>query len=156
MAGGPWGLSGSISSPSYPGQEKSYEFSYTIPATYKTNQMNIIGLLQMYDNDPLKRTVLNSTQRRFTTALTLGIDEVNKRDNMRMYPNPATDWVTILATRISDRMRGELRDASGRLIRVLDINKERTEVNISQLASGTYILNVFTADGNRSFELVKK
>jgi hypothetical protein len=157
MAGGPWGQSGTISSPSYPGQEKSYEFTYTVPATYKTNRIEMIALVQAYNADSTKRTVLNSSKMKFGAALALGIeDAASNSKRINVYPNPATDKITIGVDGAYVNTKAEIVDVHGRLIRTITLTQEETEVNISQLASGTYMLKLMSGEKATTVELIKR
>ncbi len=66
-----------------------------------------------------------------------------------VYPNPATDKVTVLADNIS---RVEVLDISGRVI----ATTTEHEVNIADLESGVYFFRVITPQGTYSQRVVKK
>ena len=66
-----------------------------------------------------------------------------------VYPNPATDKVTVLVDNIS---RVEVLDISGRVI----ATTTEHEVNIADLESGVYFFRVITPQGTYSQRVVKK
>ena len=66
-----------------------------------------------------------------------------------IYPNPATDKVSIHADNI---VRVEVLDVTGRIVATTTQN----EVNISNLDNGVYMFRVITANGTTLQKVVKK
>ncbi|MGA8855253.1 MAG: T9SS type A sorting domain-containing protein [Christiangramia sp.] len=65
------------------------------------------------------------------------------------YPNPVTDYFTIEASDYNDRsLSYHLTDLNGRMIKGEKINKSGTQVNISTLPAGIYLL-VVSDNGTR-------
>ena len=75
-----------------------------------------------------------------------------------MFPNPATDKVTIRIGQLAAKgnVRAELRDVTGKLVKSININKEETDVDVSEIAPGAYLLNIFSGESSKSIELIKK
>ena len=57
------------------------------------------------------------------------------------YPNPATDYVRV-APAISEPYTCQVLDLQGRLLRVVESNGEQCSVDVSDLASGLYMLKI--------------
>jgi hypothetical protein len=74
---------------------------------------------------------------------------------VRVYPNPANDFVNIESMN-SDIQRIELFDLKGRLLRSEDLSVNKFEMSVSSLQSGTYILKVKTNDGISVQRMMKK
>ena len=60
--------------------------------------------------------------------------------NVTVYPNPATDVLTIKADNLNDFTTIELRDQLGRTIETWKINKEIMTLNVSKVATGNYTI----------------
>lgn len=75
----------------------------------------------------------------------LGTSEVNGKEKMKLYPNPFKDVVTI--TDIEKVKSIHVMDVSGRLVKTIDRVSSK-EINLGDLKSGLYILNVLMMDGN--------
>lgn len=75
------------------------------------------------------------------SASLLATDEVrqNSLESIKVYPNPAKDYLQVELPETIKNFRLELSDMSGRLV----LNKENeTKVNISGLPAGTYLVTV--------------
>lgn len=83
------------------------------------------------------------------TKGTLSISE-NEKNNLLIYPNPATDWVKVQGINHIERIR--IFDLQGKLIRE---TKEK-ELNISDLNSGTYLINIYSGKEVISRKFIKK
>jgi len=86
---------------------------------------------------------------------TLGIDNLtninDKLDNntepVKLYPNPATDYITLFVPRITEQWQFTLYDIQGR--EVLHVNSRGAfrSINISHLAQGMYLWKLVYEDG---------
>lgn len=77
------------------------------------------------------------------SVLTVGIDTVNVNYSLLLYPNPATNMVSVSSNGINTL---ELLDVSGKLIRAQTVTGERTDIDISSLPSGFYIIRGISRD----------
>ncbi|AYN02228.1 T9SS-dependent choice-of-anchor J family protein [Chryseobacterium sp. 3008163] len=82
----------------------------------------------------------------------LGVNDVEfKKKEISIFPNPASDYVSIKSD--SKIISAEIFDASGRKISVkLNDNK----VDVKNLESGNYLINVETKDGISTEKFIKK
>ena len=71
--------------------------------------------------------------------------------NAVVYPNPATEQITIEMSNSNMQYQSELYDGAGKLLHTENIIKE-TSINISQLPAGVYYLKIFNTQG----EVLKK
>jgi hypothetical protein len=107
-----------------------------------------------------KRTVSNFPNYRLgpidgSPCDTLGIDNItninDKLDNntepVRLYPNPATDYITLFIPRITKQWQFALFDIQGR--EVLHVNSRGAfrSLDVSQLAAGLYLWKLVYEDG---------
>lgn len=77
-------------------------------------------------------------------------------DNFNVYPNPATNVLNINATAELSNARGTLVDVNGRVVKRFELSNMDTQVNISDLNAGVYLLNVSSASGSGSMKVVKQ
>jgi len=157
MAGGPWGQSGSIPASVSAGQTVSYEFTYTLPAAWKTDQINLIGLVQRYETDDQKRRVYNSTQMRFTEGATLAIagpDDIT--EGIKLYPNPAAGKLFVETGGGNGRIAFSIIGLNGRVLHHEEAAGSRTELDIRQLPAGVYLLRATAEHGVKTIRFTKE
>lgn len=85
----------------------------------------------------------------------LAVNDINKKNNISVYPNPAVDFVEVNTNDKSIKSI-KLFDPSGKLVKSETINKKSAKVNVSNLAKGAYILNIETETGTESKKIIKK
>jgi hypothetical protein len=83
----------------------------------------------------------------------LSTSEVNGKEQMKVYPNPFKDVITI--TDIEKVKSIQVFDSAGRMIKIID-NPSR-EIYLGDLKSGLYILNLSMKDGSSAYvKAIKK
>ena len=89
---------------------------------------------------------------KFNGDLNLGVANNAVKSGLQIYPNPAGDVVTISTK--SEIQSVNIFDLSGKKVKSL---KPAKEINVSSLAKGTYILQVFYMNGGvENTKLIKK
>ena len=91
-----------------------------------------------------------NAQADFTTLkydpATLGIDSIaNNADSIKVYPNPAKNYITVDASEIlsdNNNLSVILSDMTGRVVYTSPISATVAEINLQNLTTGTYILQV--------------
>lgn len=157
MFGGTWGKQSSLPSVMYPAQEQTYEFNYTMPANYKTNQLNLVGLVQTYNRDSTKRRIINSVKMRFPDALTLAVSHTTANAAVAVYPSPADDQLHISIKPFTGQpVAASMTDINGRTVRRITINKTDTELDIADLNTGIYFIRMVQDGVARSFKVTKR
>ena len=88
---------------------------------------------------------------------TLSVDDFEAA-GISMYPNPVEDKVTLDLSQFNEQARQlSLYDVTGKLINNYTIdNQENYEINMSNYASGVYIVKIETASGQWQHKLVKE
>jgi hypothetical protein len=87
-------------------------------------------------------------------CLELPVNVVEKNgDNIRVYPNPANDWVRLEGLKNTDI--AELLDLTGRRINTWS-GQSNYQLDLSELAEGVYFVRVLTQNGEYSKRLVVK
>ena len=102
-----------------------------------------------YDN--IKITALNEVPPHILNTAYFSADKFN------LYPNPATNVVTINNTENMLVNQVVVYDTTGKQISTQNFNAQATiQLNVEHLASGTYMLHITTHEGTAVKKLVKK
>ncbi len=83
-----------------------------------------------------------------------GITENQLQENISIYPNPATDVITIKAGTAIIGLTYIIADQTGKSVLTGKLNNETTSVDISQLAAGIYLFQV-DEKRKQSFNVIK-
>jgi len=123
-----------------------YPFSFDIPALPA-------GVTQLALKNPGTPANSLSLDNISYEPKTLGTSEVAKKDPLKIYPNPFSDIITISDW---DKVKSiSVVDVSGRMIKTME--NISSEINLSELKTGLYILNVQYKDGTKSsHKIIKK
>lgn len=159
MCGETWGKSGSLPATLMPGQEVFYEFNYTVPQSYVLNHLHLIGLVQQYSSDTSKRWILNSAKISFGNALTLDVQEMtNSSDRgVHIFPNPVTGKAYMDIPQFSgNAIDASLTDITGKQLKRIIISGPHTEIEMHDLSSGIYFINLVLDGRQRTFKIIKK
>jgi hypothetical protein len=138
MVGGSWGQQGSLPATIKNGDYHEYEFTYTVPAGYNTSKLRLVGMVQAYNADDKKRHMLNSDHKTFLQAL--AVQDIEQVAKARVYPNPATDKLTIEVDK-AKAYTATLVDMAGRICRSEQCTGNTT-IDIEALAPGSYLLHI--------------
>jgi len=87
-----------------------------------------------------------------TNSTTLGVSDTKENSDVNVYPNPAQSIVNVTLGGVS-KASVAIYDASGKLIRNVDISSNSNKINISDLVKGTYLFKI-TLDNNST--VIKK
>lgn len=87
------------------------------------------------------------------TDVTLAIQDVNKA-RISYYPNPVTDYLQI--TNTSKIKNVDIYNASGQLMKNIELNSEKGSIDMKVLPAGVYILKVNTDKQSESLKIIKK
>ncbi|MDR6404361.1 MULTISPECIES: T9SS-dependent choice-of-anchor J family protein [Chryseobacterium] len=86
-----------------------------------------------------------------TSPTILATSEVGNKIQIGIYPNPATDFITIKSK--SDVSKAEIFDVSGRK---MTSKLEKNTIDVRHLQSGSYIISIETKEGKTSAKFIKK
>ena len=80
--------------------------------------------------------------------------------DIRVYPNPATDFIRVEWTRTEGNMRVELYDLVGRRLKMEQTDSDNTyiQIDLRSLTRSTYLLKVIKPGGDfsRTYRIVKR
>lgn len=152
MLGGAWGVDGSIPENITPGEDYSYTFTHTLSEDYKVDDIHIVGLLSKFGSSPSNfgaREIVNSN---ITGLYFVDIAEEEAKIGLNMYPNPATDLVSVQFDLLKNEdVSIKLYNNLGQL--VLTQNQGTMErgiktlaINTSELSTGLYHVNLNIGD----------
>lgn len=74
--------------------------------------------------------------------------------NFKSYPNPANDFIKLSASKNIDKI--EVYNLLGQVVKNEVINSNNTEVNISSLSNGVYIVRAFIEDAIGTYKFIKQ
>ena len=122
----------------------------TLSASLDYTNMPQHGYVRVgYDN--IKITALNEVPPHVLNTAYFSADKFN------LYPNPATNVVTINNTENMLVNQVVVYDTTGKQISTQNFNAQATiQLNVEHLASGTYMLHITTHEGTAVKKLVKK
>jgi hypothetical protein len=92
-----------------------------------------------------------------SAALSVAENDLIK-ENIKVFPNPASNVFTIKRLTNISLNTARINDINGRLIKQIDLSQMQTSLNvdISDVASGIYFMEVFSDLGKGTIKLVKE
>jgi hypothetical protein len=72
-----------------------------------------------------------------------------------LYPNPANDVLNI-NSELEEIKLLSIADLNGRIVKSLEVNQTSSQINVSDLASGTYFVTITSEEGNTVKKFIKK
>jgi hypothetical protein len=124
------------------------QYTYTVPTSF--NGQSVYFSINCISDDQFGFAV---DDFKVTTTGTLNTESCAK-NNFTVYPNPATDIINISNLNGLEITKSTITDINGRIVK--EINSSISAINISDLTSGLYFLNVTTTTSNGTVKIVKK
>lgn len=91
----------------------------------------------------------------FTTQRQLSVSNISHQDQIKIYPNPATDHITIdLNSAIANTI--SVMDMTGKLLKNITVNSTITTIPINDLANGMYLLELRNNNQRTSVRFIKR
>ena len=86
----------------------------------------------------------------------LSVDDNSLANNLKIFPVPATDLVTVSLTDFdNEKATIQLYSMLGQQVQELTVSEKSTIIDISTLPSGVYLVNVSTTNGFASKKIIK-
>lgn len=117
--------------------------SYTLPADYNSDEISLLAILIDADGQ-----VINAKKVSLNTAATTGIDPVQLTGaKVRVFPNPASDVANVRLTLDTPmNVNVEVFNVMGQVVATrnygLMVGDEIIRMNVSQFATGTYMVRI--------------
>lgn len=89
------------------------------------------------------------------TGTTLGTADVKMNSDVNITPNPAKDFVNVSLGRYS-KGAVSVYDASGKLIKTVNVDKNSGRIDVSELVRGTYLFTITLEDNTKITKKVMK
>jgi hypothetical protein len=86
----------------------------------------------------------------------VGINELEKNDFVRIYPNPVNSKFKIQDLKIEGKTILRICDLIGNGIRAIELHSENSELDVSDLNSGIYFIHVESEDHQSVIKLIKE
>jgi hypothetical protein len=90
-----------------------------------------------------------------TNETGLSIASVSTKADIKIFPNPATDRITIKSS-VASKQGVTVSDFSGRVVAVYEMNEEQLVIDLSGYTPGSYILNFTNGNQSASSRFVKQ
>lgn len=145
-------VSGQRITQSAPSSSGNWSFTWVSPATNE-GEVTFYAAVNATNGD--FSTSGDQVVTTSTSAQVLGISEA-KRLQFDMYPNPASESLTIQLPSSSDKATVQFYDYIGRLSLTKTITNSNDKININELSSGVYILKVLSNDKIGTQKFIKK
>ena len=84
-----------------------------------------------------------------------GLGEIDLSNAVSIYPNPANETVTVFANNL-EVTKIELLNIAGQVISTVTETASTTKLNVSQIASGVYLVKTYTTEGTATKQLIIK
>ncbi len=93
---------------------------------------------------------------KFPLSMITGIDEIEGNIDIHIYPNPSGNMITAVTTKVYDNSFVSLYSMAGRELIKLDIEDTSTQIDISTLTPGIYLLKYVSKDRVSTTMFVKE
>jgi hypothetical protein len=88
-------------------------------------------------------------------VVNVGVEEIALEDQLNIYPNPVTDVLNVQWKNTNESATLSIRDLSGRLVLSERVANGNAVLDLSNLSSGNYILELQTEEGSLRKQVVK-
>lgn len=159
MLGGSWGQSGIIPASIKKGDRYVFSQSFTVPAGWKIENLHLVGIIQQWDMDKLKRPIVSA--REAELSFMTGTGPVESNFSIRAYPNPFNDLISI-EIKTDQAQKAEIRilNLAGQVAlqttRWLNSGENTMQMPSGTLKPGIYFVRLTTEDKTRTVRLVKQ
>ena len=115
-----------------------------------------IGQVAYSTNNAITGTVSQGVQHPYE-IITVGIKETELNISLLIFPNPTADNLTLQVEDYNnERLSFQLLDIQGKLLGSDAITTSNTQINLSDLSAGTYLINIIQENRNaQSFIIIK-
>ena len=99
----------------------------------------------------------NLTVKAVATDSLLGVNDISDEATFSVYPNPATNFITV-SSNINLAINSiEMFDINGRMVKRISYKDiSNPEVNISDIAAGVYMMKISSNNGVATKKIIKQ
>jgi hypothetical protein len=106
------------------------------------------------DPSLVHKTTYSTSESNIVSNTETGISIISRLPNIRMYPNPASDYVIFEG--IDELSQVTLIDASGRIVGENNSSGKIIKLDIGDLEEGVYMARVLSGENYRYFRIIRK
>lgn len=161
MLGGAWGTNGIIPATVNSGDEFTTQYTYTLPASWKTNRITLVAIVQDYHSSVKERAVINAIEYGLNetdsnnTAIINSVDALENSaiQEIHLFPNPANSIATIDYTLTANTEANvEVYNLIGDCVfkavpKHLTAGNYQTQLHVANYSKGIYFVRL-TGDGH--------
>ncbi len=148
LLGGYNGLASTVPTSITDGTIASHTFTYTVPSTSNIAKMYAVAVLV----DQTTGEIVNANKVWLSKA---GLNQLNETTDFVVYPNPASDELTVNFNATNDEYTISIMDLQGRIITTKCLTSlngsQYVSFDVSNLAKGSYVVNV-SSNGVKSIK----
>ena len=136
---------------------KTWSFDWTAPVAGSGSVTFYASLNAADGNNSTTGDVIYNTNYTYTEDLSIGIDNETQNNSFRIFPNPVNNVLSIETTS-NQHYEVKILDITGKLIISDQFNGglETTNINISTLPKGSYIIQIQNNDTQFSKQFIKR
>lgn len=124
-----------------------FVFTYQVQAGWQVNNLSTVAIVQRSSD----REVFNAARSSRIVSVPTGIGNVDDM-KIQVYPNPAIDRVMVKGYDVNTIGKASIINVAGSIVLEQPFGDNKTEINISALPDGVYVLRV----GNSNIRFVKE
>lgn len=102
-----------------------------------------------------ENALIQGEELTFTTDES-SLTDVENTIEVNLYPNPAKEKVYLETKGFEKGVKAMLSDLQGRILKEIEINSERIEIDLNTLSSGVYYLKVFDTHSTQTIKIIKE
>ncbi len=122
------------------------EFDILLYATGVQNGVNNVASIVKVDDYSINAVATRN----------LSVTQLVADNTFSVYPNPATNVVNIKSSVNTSIQTVSITDLNGRTVKTNTVSGNEAQINISDLASGVYMMNISSDQGSVTKKIVKK
>lgn len=108
---------------------------------------NTVASVGKYDNYIVRAAATDSL---------LAVDQIATAESFSVFPNPASNVINVTNKNLVSINNVSFTDLNGRVVKQVSFSDvSNVQVNISELSSGVYMMNISSAEGNITKKIIK-
>lgn len=136
------------------GSWQTIDFDFSSASAEKRDKLVIFFDITGAASDPLTDDTFEIKTFEFNALASLSVKDIDQMiQDVRLYPNPASEIVNISSAETIDRV--SVYDLTGRVIKQSNPNKSSFRLNISDLNKGVYLIKLNAGDKESTTKLIK-
>jgi len=131
------------------------ESSATYLASFNTTITGQVNDVTVKDSVFYLSTVYDVHVLKLSTTTT-GLNDLEENQNIRVYPNPAQDYLIIEMKEKTEHLMIEIYNGSGQLVKQDNTVAKSIELDLQNLETGVYIIHVTSGSSENNLKFIKE